>query len=109
MGEPRNPALSPYRLDEPWFAGMVFVPVFALDLTPGKQCSSSSLFLMCGWKEKCWTMEMIIGFLKTRSPPYAQVSLCFSLPQAGREAPEVSGAQHFTQVLLMQPHVRLAL
>lgn len=51
VGEPRNPALSPYGLGETWFAGMVFVPVPALGLTPGKQRSSSSLFLMCGWKE----------------------------------------------------------
>lgn len=27
MGEPRNPALSSYRLNETWFAGMDLVPV----------------------------------------------------------------------------------
>lgn len=106
-GRAKEPALSPYRLNETWLAGVVFVPVFALDLTPGKQCSSPSLFLMWGVEGKCWTVEMKMRFLKSRGPPYAQVSLCFSLPQAGREVPQVSGAQHFTHVLLMQPHVRL--
>lgn len=90
MGEPRNPALGFYGIDEVWFAGMVFVPVFALGLTPGKHCSSSSFHSDVWWVEgTCWTVEMKMGFLKT--------TLCSGFPsQAGREALQVSGAQHFT-------------
>lgn len=82
MGEPRNPALSPHRFDEAWFAGMVLVPLLALDLTPGKQNTVPLSYFGCVGGRKMLDSGEEDGVSKEQGSSLC--SLCSSLPQTGR-------------------------